>query len=299
MPLNEDKSWWFGVGLSAPFGLGVEYKDDFFGRYLSTKVDLQTIDIQPSLAWRPNEYISIGGSLVFEQVRANFQQKLANEDLVRLQGDDLTMGYNLDLMLTPLKGTRIGLDYRSEINHDVSGRQSTEEGSLGLNTTATAKLKLPDIATAAIAQDIGDRWTLLGQVSRVGWNNFDTLEVIPETAFAVGPTLTFNYQNSWAYSIGAEYKASDSWTFRAGYQYDQTPTRIEERSALNPDGDRHWFSGGLTYQWNDKLSFDLGASYIDIEEERIKQSRAGNVRVNADIDNAYVLIGAAALNYKF
>lgn len=298
-PLNDDKSWWFGIGLSAPFGLGVEYEDDFFARYLTTKVELRTLDLQPTIAWKPNEFIAVGGTLVFEHVRANFQQKLANEDLVRLQGDDLSMGYNLGIMLTPLSGTRVGLDYRSEINHDAHGRQTTENGTLGLNANASAKIKLPDIATAAIAQDVGDRWTLLGQVSRFGWNNFDTLEVIPESAFTVGPTLSFNYQNTWAYSLGAEFEADENWTFRAGWQYDQTPTTIEGRTAMNPDGDRNWFSGGVTYQWNDRLSLDLAGTYIDIEEERLRQSRAGTVEVRANANDTYVVIGAIGLNYKF
>lgn len=298
-PLDEAQSWWLGVGLSAPFGLGVEYDGDFFGRYLTTKVDLRTLDIQPALAWKPADWLSVGGSLVIEHARANFQQRLANEDLVRLQGDDWTVGYNLGLTLTPRPGTRIGLAYRSEINHMADGRQSTEEGSLGADSDARAKIKLPDIATLGIAQQISGRWTLLGQVSRTGWNNFDTLEVIPENPLTVGPTLTFNYQNSWAYSVGAEYRAGEDWTFRAGYQYDQTPTRIEERAAFNPDGDRQWFSGGASYRWSERLSFDMGASYIDVEEERIDQTRPGGVEVTARMRDAYVLIGAVGLNYKF
>jgi long-chain fatty acid transport protein len=299
VPVTDDHSLWAGIGISAPFGLGVEYNDEFFGRYLSTKVDLRTMDIQPGLAWKPNKYISLGGSVVFEYARANFQQKLANEDLVRLAGDAITMGYSAGVMLHPLEGTRIGISYRSEINHKAEGDQTTELGTLGSDTGANAKIKLPDTATLALAQDIGPRWTLLGQVSRMGWDNFDSLQVIPENAGSIGPTLLFDYQDSWAYSAGAEYKASDTLTLRGGIQFDQTPTTDEGRSAFNPDGDRIWYSGGASWKVSEDLSFDAGLSYIDIDGEPINQTRSGGVAVKADVNDAYVVIGSVGLTYKF
>lgn len=298
-PLTDDKSWWAGIGLSAPFGLGSEYDEDFFGRYLSTKVHLRTIDIQPGIAWKPNKYISVGASMIFEYARITFQQSLANDDNLRLAGDAITPGYTAGIMVTPFDGTRVGLSYRSEINHKMEGDQTTENGTLGADSEAEAKLKLPDIATLGIAQDIGPHWTLLGQVSRTGWNNLDSLQVVPESPFTVGPVLNFAYQNSWTYSAGAEYKASDTLTLRGGMQFDETPTTIEGRSSLNPDGDRTWYSGGATWAFNDRWSLDAGLSYIDIKGEPIDQTRSGNVHVKADTSDAYVLIGSVGLNYKF
>lgn len=299
-PLTDDKSWWAGIGISSPFGLGSEYDEDFFGRYLSTKVHLRTIDIQPGLAWKPNKYISVGASVVFEHARITFQQKLANDGNIHLEGRALTPGYTAGVMVHPLDGTRVGLSYRSEINHDIQGSQAVDGTAiLGPDSDAEAKLKLPEIITLAIAQDLGPRWTLLGQVTRTGWNNFDSLQVLPDNAATTGPTLNFLYQNSWSYSLGAEYKASDAWTLRAGMQYDETPTTLEGRSTLNPEGDRTWYSGGATWKMNDRWSFDAGLTYIDIASEKIDQTRSGNVHVKADIGDSYAVIGSLGLNYKF
>ena len=53
----------FGLGFNSPFGLAVEYDDDWVGRYHAVESDLKTININPSLAYRVNDRVVIGGGL--------------------------------------------------------------------------------------------------------------------------------------------------------------------------------------------------------------------------------------------
>ncbi len=92
---------------------------------------------------------------------------------------------------------------------------------------------------------------------------------------------------------------NDQWTFRAGYQFDETPTTDEYRTSRTPDGDRQWVSAGATYQIDDKWSLDLAATYIDVADETISVSRnSGTVDVNADTNNEVAIV-ALGVNYKF
>jgi long-chain fatty acid transport protein len=52
-----------GVGVGAPFGLVTEYDDGWVGRYHALKSDLMTTNINPSIAWKINDAVSIGGGL--------------------------------------------------------------------------------------------------------------------------------------------------------------------------------------------------------------------------------------------
>jgi len=58
-----NESMKFGLGFNSPFGLAVEYDDDWVGRYHAVESDLKTININPSLAYRVNDRVVIGGGL--------------------------------------------------------------------------------------------------------------------------------------------------------------------------------------------------------------------------------------------
>lgn len=52
-----------GVGLSAPYGLETDYAPGWVGRYMALRTKLTTIDIQPTIAYRLFNRLSIGISL--------------------------------------------------------------------------------------------------------------------------------------------------------------------------------------------------------------------------------------------
>ena len=94
---------------------------------------------------------------------------------------------------------------------------------------------------------------------------------------------------------------NDKWTLRAGYQFDETPTTDEYRTSRTPDGDRHWFAAGATYDINDKFSLDMAATYIDVGEESINVTRnvtGALADVRGDTDGSVAIV-ALGLNYKF
>ncbi len=296
MPITDDHAWWIGIGVSAPFGLGSQYNPDFFGRAASTKTELRTIDIQPTVAYQPVDWFSIGATLIMEKARGNLQRITNNgvTDLdVRLTGNDNSFGYNVGFLLEPWDGSRLGVDYRSGIKHELEGSVDTN----GVSTNAYATIKVPDIASFSIAQELGDQWTLLASANWHNWSDFDNLQVTNSIGGPIAQTF-FDYQTAWAFGIGFEYEANDTWTFRTGYQYDQTPTTDVTRSTLNPDGDRNWFSVGTTYTYNEDMSFDFAATYIDIEDEDISLTREV-YNIQATADDTYAALLSFGLNYKF
>ncbi len=300
------QAFWAGIGVSAPFGLASEYDDDDFVRFDSTETELKTINVSPSVAYSVNDMFSIGGGIDIQYADAELKNIATNgaaEGTSTLEGDDITVGYNVGMLVSPTNKTDIGLHYRSGISHELDGSISLEGlGAQDFDIGGSADLDLPDIATLGIAHDVTDKLRVMGQATWFGWSNFKEIQAVRDDGTAV-PNVEQDYQNTYALAIGAEYDVNDTWTLRAGYQFDETPTTDEFRTSRTPDGDRNWFSGGATYKINERMSFDFAATYIDVDEGTINVIRnVAAAGVDADVrgnTDGYVGIVAVGLNYKF
>ncbi|MFL6564532.1 MAG: OmpP1/FadL family transporter, partial [Burkholderiales bacterium] len=83
-------------------------------------------------------------------------------------------------------------------------------------------------------------------------------------------TLTFNFDDTWRLSVGANYKLSQPWTLKVGLAYDQTPVpNAESRTVRLPDSDRYWLSLGAKYQASRNGAIDFGYTYIQASDANI------------------------------
>ena len=60
----------FGLGINAPFGLATEYDKTWIGRYHAIKSEVQTININPALAYKVNSQLSLGAGLNAQYIKA-------------------------------------------------------------------------------------------------------------------------------------------------------------------------------------------------------------------------------------
>jgi long-chain fatty acid transport protein len=65
-----------GIGLSVPFGLETDYSPGWVGRYVSLRTKLTTFDIQPTIACRLFDRISLGASLDIQYASGRFTQAI-------------------------------------------------------------------------------------------------------------------------------------------------------------------------------------------------------------------------------
>ena len=298
---------WAGIGVTAPFGLASEYDDGWFGRFDSTKTELQVIDIQPTLAYKINDMFSVGVGLNIEKSNADLRNQVnlgVAEGSQKLTGDDWGFGYTVGVQFKPMDTTTIGLNYKSSVHHDLDGGVLvTSPLGTVLDERAKAKLVTPDIATLGISHQLNDRLTIQGQASWFGWNNFDNITVRFDNPALPSSSVEQNYQTTWAFAVGAEYVASDKWMLRGGVQFDATPTTDEYRTSRTPDGDRTWVSLGATYAITPKIDLDMAATYIHIKDEEISLQRGSfggspNGTMNADTEGNVGIL-ALGVTYKF
>ena len=266
---------WLGLGISAPFGLKLEYDSDFFGRYDSLGSDLKTYNVQPSLALRLNESLSIGGGIDIQYADVELTNALPNlspsapDARYRVEGDDLSLGWNIGI-LARIGPAQLGVHYRSGMEHRLSGSQSIN-GLLGSLSAANgvqaveAPLSLPDIVTASAAFSVNAHTRLMATGRFYNWSVFKRLDIRPETGGKLIKEM--DYKDSWSIALGAEHQLSDRLTLRAGAMFDKTPTNADLLSTRVPDGDRTWATMGATYDLSDHLSINVSLAHVFIEKQ--------------------------------
>lgn len=309
---------WLGLAVTAPFGLADKYEDDFVGRYNSTESELMVLDVAPSAAYKVNNWLSIGGGLNVQYAKATLKNAIPAPGLTQstttdgetsLEGDDVTAGFNAGLLLKPVEGTKIGLHYKQGLSHTLEGHLTNRLPISGLlgglsGTTSrvvgSAELDLPTIASLGISQKIGSDFTLLGSATWNKWSNFDDIPVQTPTGLSITEQ---GYENTWSFAVGGRYDVNDKLQLKAGFQYDPTPTVDAFRSTRIPDGDRKWYAAGLTYNVNERLSFDLSGVYVDVSKERVDITDVSPVagtrsRTVGDTSGSVGII-STGIRYKF
>ena len=297
-----------GLSITSPYGLATYYGPGWAGRYLADKTDLRTIDFNPAVAYRIAPWLSVGAGLSVQTARAVFSSSINSstltgrllplqDGLFNLRGDDVSVGYNVGVLIEPRAGTRIGLTYRSRIQHDFEGQTTYNLPAALLanpllrarfrNGPGRAKLVLPDTAGVSVTQEFGPRWTGYLDVNWTNWSLFKRLGAYRDTGELITNTPQ-NYRDSFFVALGASYRASDWLTLRAGTAFDKTPVRDAFRTARVPDEDRYWLSVGASARLAPNMVLDAGYAHLFLPDARINEtSTTGDVlrgRYDAGID---------------
>lgn len=299
-----------GLGVNVPFGLATEYSKDWVGRYHAIRSDVKTININPSFAYKVANGFSIGGGVNIQQVKAELTKAVFTgtpvDGFAKLEGDSWGMGFNLGILFEPTNDTRIGLSYRSQVNHKLEGdlNITLPTGPLP-KVDVTADLTLPEMMSFSVYHKLTPKLALMADVSATGWNQFRELKVIDKNTGAIKDLTPENWRSTIKSSLGASYYMDDKNTLRFGVAYDKNPVPDpEHRTPRIPDGDRTWIAAGYGYKVSKNFSFDLGAAYLFVlNDPKINNTTyLTTTGVKGTIKGTYennVKILSAQINYNF
>jgi long-chain fatty acid transport protein len=197
---------------------------------------------------------------------------------------------------------KIGVSYRSSIEHELDGDVKARGPNPLLDAAGTSKaeaeVELPDTLVFSVAQQLNERWEMLGDLSWTGWSNVDNVDIVRTSGVAAGTTaqrLEADFRDTWRVAFGANYKLNDAWKLKFGVAYDQTPVRDKERRLVAlPDTDRTWFSVGGQWKVSKTNTLDLGAAYLYMADSKIDndQTADGRGRVRGEYEASVWVLGA-------
>ncbi|MGA7178306.1 MAG: outer membrane protein transport protein [Thiobacillaceae bacterium] len=274
-PVNDRLA--LGISVNAPFGLKTDYDPSWMGRFLAVKSEVKTININPSLAYKLNETVSVGLGIDYQKIDAtltsmtNYSAAAGGglgpnlQGLATVKGHDYGWGWNLGGLVN-LGTTRVGLAYRSKIDYTLGGDVSFDSVPAALsgaiaNSPITAAITLPASASVSLFHTLSPTFALLADVTWTGWSAFNKLAVY-RTSGALVSSTTENWDDTMRYSIGINYKPGNAWTWRTGVAYDKTPVPDLYRTARIPDQDRTWIALGGQYRLDQLNAIDFGYAHL-------------------------------------
>ena len=265
-----------GVGVNAPFGLKTEYDPTWLGRFQAIKSEVKTVNINPALAIKVNNQLSLGFGVSAMWAQATLTRAvnrvIAPETTVKIKGDDWGFGFNLGAIYQATPDTRIGAAYRSKVDQVLEGDSSSALVA-ALNTGVKASISLPENFSVSVFSRLNNTWDLMGDVTWTHWSRFKELRIDFANALPDSVT-TENWSNTMRYSIGANYHYSDAIKLRAGLAYDEEALSDQYRTARIPGNDRKWVSLGANWKATPNSSLDVGYSHLFISDASINDDQS-------------------------
>ncbi len=290
--------WRFGLGINSPFGLKTRYDPTWMGRFQAIDSDLVTLNINPTLAYQVNDWFSIGAGFDLQYITAKLTRAVnfgprAGEGSVKVNGDDWSFGGNIGVLFQLTPSTRLGLAYRSNIGHRLTGEAKFVRTALVpnigpvANGPVAANVTMPENVSLSLVNDLTSDWQLLADVTWTGWSRFQQLDIVRTNTGQLLSSTPERWNDSFRYSLGASYKFTESWKFRGGVAYDQTPVPDRFRTARIPDNDRVWLAAGANYKLTGQDSIDFGYTHIFLDNAPIRDLQGNGFADNGNLIGHY------------
>ena len=297
--LNDDM--WFGFGLTVPYGMSTEYKRNSPLNEFGMNAEVKVFDLNPNLAWKINDKVSFGAGVSLQYATAQFESAKGYSDTGRtapvggypiyakpygrLNADSLAWGFNMGVMWSPVETVRLGLAYRSAINHHAEGKWRVGAGGLrvggangplipnssnsefrqhtvGHSNNGSADLTAPQTVLLTGTWEVTEALRLSALIRWSDWSSFKSLDIKSGSPYLPGSKVENRWNDTWLFTLGADYTINDEWTVRAGVGYENGAVDDEYRTAVIPDADRLWLSCGASWNYDTNWKFDLAFTYL-------------------------------------
>jgi len=293
----------FGIGVYAPFGLGVKWKDPetWVGRRINYDVTIETVYVTPAVSFKASESLALAIGLDIAHQNLNLNKFTPEPDFgtnaidTEIDGSsNINVTPSLGLMFRPDEKISFGIMYHfkktmvfDDADATLKNVQSPSEiwaGNLinglgGSEQKLSSELNLPYILSFGLGYQFSESFRAEVDYVRFGWSTFDQL-VLDFDNDNLDQAIDFNYENSWQVRIGAEFDLNEKFTFMGGFVRDKTPQPLAAVSPLLPDSDRNDYSFGVAYH---AATYDITLSYMYVDgEERTNIENGEPVRNDTD-----------------
>ena len=331
-----------GLGINSPLGMATKYNDDWMGKYQAIESEIVTVNINPSIAWKATNNLSLGFGISIQYIEATLTNKIdftticasltgttcsaipgssTNDGFSKLEGDDISYGFNFGALYQLSEKTRFGFSYRSEIKHDLEGKAdffvpTTVTSDTTAITSPGPTLGFPvgpvlatafadsDISTqpdmpASASISLHHQWSshvaLTTDATWVGWSSVPELTIMFDNVAKSDSIEELRLKDNIRLSIGATYSTDGPWSFRTGFAYDEGAARnASSRTSRFPDNDRYWLTAGASYQLSEDIIIDAGYAHLFVPDTKIDRDGStgdhllGKYESDADILSAQI-----------
>jgi long-chain fatty acid transport protein len=278
-----------GVSMGSFFGLGLDYDDDWAGRYYVQEAEFTTFGINPGVGYRVNNWLSVGAG--FSIVYAQLEQKTAINNQVtdpgtpdgqiKVKDDDMGYGWNVGVLVEPKEGTRFGATYRSEV--EVHFKDVANLKGLGPNLEALLtftgvigsgvdlEMTIPQAIMVSGYHELTDRLAIMANFGWQDWSSFGKTNISVNSSATREFTQDRNFKDTWHVALGAQYRFLKDWLWSIGFAYDSSPVDDNDRTPDMPLDRQIRYASGLQYDWGENVTLGAAYEYLDAGKAKIDQ----------------------------
>jgi len=263
-----------GLAVNTPYGNSLSWGDNWQGRFLIQNLSFQAITVQPTISYKFKNIVGIGFGLVWAYGKVNLNKALpidytGGEGQLNIKGSTIGFGFNAGLLVHPVKGLNIGIDFRSKINMDVQAANATFTVPAALqpqfpNTQVSVSLPLPANLDFGVSYEINEKFMIGLNLCYVYWKQYDSLVFnfktkTPSLNRTATPAL---YQNRLIPRLGLQYKVNPTVTVRLGGYYDPSPVQSDYLNPQTPSTNEIGLTAGLSVFPFKGFSIDAAFLYL-------------------------------------
>ena len=186
-----------------------------------------------------------------------------------IETDSWTLGYNLGVMYQIDNHNRLGIAYRSRMNHDLTGKiqvANNISGEAGLNVLNPRQLEISGLHQ--LSQPLSVVWSLGFEQ----WSDNESTTVSINDGNHI-QQIERNFDDVWTGAVGARYQLTPKLRLESGIGYATSPLDDPKSQGADlPVDTQHRYSIGATYQWTKDTSFNTYYSYVDYGDPEINNS---------------------------
>ncbi len=322
--------WYFGLGTFTRFGLGTEYDSKWPGRYQSVKSVVQSVSVNPNIAYKVNDKLSLAvgveamwfsldlksvldSNIFLAQqglpVQVNNPDTYAMDVGLEHKGENVAFGVNAALRYEINDTWAVGVAYRSQMEQELEGDLKLKPSPQVVATFGDALFKDGDIEGSVVLPD----WLGLGvaitpskdlrfeaDLTFTRWSTYNRLKIYYKSLQSLGVPFSEtqkNWRDTLRFQLGAEWDVTDVTTLRAGYVFDQCPINEGWADYMVPADDYHYFHLGAGFHW-EQIGFDLAYTFLHSEDRKVDMRLEDGV-LDSEIEKALAHIFSASLQYRF
>jgi long-chain fatty acid transport protein len=297
-----------GLSVVAPMGGGVNYGDDFVGRYQTIRAELATVALSPAIGYKLTDRFSVGAGVSF--IYTKYEQKIAiNQAAVVGPGtpdgavrfDNATdWGYQPYAGITWQFTDRalLGVVYRAKMDVKLDGDVNFRNLVIAKPGANDVKLNWdnPRTLEAGLKYQLSDKNHLFLNTGWQDWSEFSNNE-LTFSGGTVG-TLDRQWDDTWHAGIAFAHLEGEDNGYSVGFSYESSPVDNKHRTFDLPVDEAYKLSAAYFWEGAKELVYSLGGTMYFIGDANIDLTAQG-VRAAGKYDRNNILFLGGTVRYEF